>query len=174
MRPVSRQSTDSTQSNGPHPSQLPAANPDGSYSMASQMPSAVWQQHQDTMAQNALGQGPQMHRHPFIPDAALQQPPMSFSPNDSFQTGHGMSIDMSGQFDGSFDVSMDAGMQDENAGDGNKRKKGSSSSQANDVELRRLFRENKQKSLQEVAAQVMKDEKGPKSEKSKQIFGMIW
>jgi hypothetical protein len=58
--------------------------------------------------------------------------------------------------------------------EGARRKKGSATSAANDVELRRLFRENERRDLHEVASQVAKDDKGPKSEKSKQIFGMLW
>ena len=65
-------------------------------------------------------------------------------------------------------------LQDEIIGDGDKRKKGSTSSQANDIELRRLYRENQGRDLHEVALQVIRDDKGPKSEKSKQIFGMLW
>ena len=64
--------------------------------------------------------------------------------------------------------------QEDIIGDGDKRKKGSSSSQANDIELRRLYRENQGRDLHEVALQVIRDDKGPKSEKSKQIFGMLW
>lgn len=59
---------------------------------------------------------------------------------------------------------------DENVGDGSRRKKGSASSQANDNELRRLFRENQGRDLNELAAQVLEK----KSEKTKQIFGMLW
>ena len=64
--------------------------------------------------------------------------------------------------------------QDDNAtGDGRK-KKGSASSIANDLELRRLFRENQGRSLKDVAAQVLANERGPRSEKTKQIFAMLW
>jgi len=52
--------------------------------------------------------------------------------------------------------------------------KGNASSQANDQELRRLFRENNQRDLKEVAASVIANERGPKSEKTKQIFAMNW
>lgn len=58
-------------------------------------------------------------------------------------------------------------------GDG-KKKKGSASSIANDIELRRLFRDNQGRSLKDVAAQVLANERGPKSEKTKQIFAMLW
>lgn len=63
--------------------------------------------------------------------------------------------------------------QDEGAGEG-KKKKGSASSLANDIELRRLFRENQGRSLKDVAAQVLANERGPRSEKTKQIFAMLW
>lgn len=55
-----------------------------------------------------------------------------------------------------------------------KKKKGSASSIANDMELRRLFRENQGRSLKDVAAQVLANERGPKSEKTKQIFALLW
>lgn len=63
--------------------------------------------------------------------------------------------------------------QDDGTGEG-KKKKGSASSLANDIELRRLFRENQGRSLKDVAAQVLANERGPKSEKTKQIFAMLW
>lgn len=65
--------------------------------------------------------------------------------------------------------------QQDDAGTGESRKKkGSASSIANDLELRRLFRENEGRSLKDVAAQVLANERGPKSEKTKQIFAMLW
>ena len=67
-----------------------------------------------------------------------------------------------------------ADTQDNMGENGAKRKKGAASSAANDLELRRLFRENKDRELNEVASQVLENDKGPKSEKTKQIFGMLW
>lgn len=67
----------------------------------------------------------------------------------------------------------DQGQEDAGTGDG-KKKKGSASSIANDLELRRLFRENQGRALKDVAAQVLANERGPKSEKTKQIFAMLW
>ncbi|KZF22579.1 hypothetical protein L228DRAFT_128965 [Xylona heveae TC161] len=55
-----------------------------------------------------------------------------------------------------------------------KPKKGSSSSIANDNELRRLHRENKGRSIKEVACEVLANERGPKAEKTKQVFAMLW
>ncbi|KAL8723458.1 MAG: hypothetical protein Q9225_000289 [Loekoesia sp. 1 TL-2023] len=62
---------------------------------------------------------------------------------------------------------------DNGAADGRK-KKGSASSIANDIELKKLFRENVGRSLKDVAAQVLANERGPRSEKTKQIFAMLW
>ena len=67
----------------------------------------------------------------------------------------------------------DEAQDDPAAGEG-KKKKGSASSIANDLELRRLFRENQGRLLKDVAAQVLANERGPKSEKTKQIFAMLW
>lgn len=64
--------------------------------------------------------------------------------------------------------------QDDTATGEARKKKGSASSIANDLELRRLFRENQGRSLKDVAAQVLANERGPRSEKTKQIFAMLW
>lgn len=53
-------------------------------------------------------------------------------------------------------------------------KKGSASSIANDQELKRLYQENKTRTLRDVADSVLQEERGPRSEKTKQIFAMIW
>ena len=58
--------------------------------------------------------------------------------------------------------------------DAQRKPKVSSASQANDQELRRLIRENCHRDLKEVAGSVLAKERGPKAEKTKQIFAMIW
>ena len=78
-----------------------------------------------------------------------------------------------GQETQTLDGIMDDAQDDPTAGEG-KKKKGSASSIANDLELRRLFRENQGRSMKDVAAQVLANERGPKSEKTKQIFAMLW
>ncbi len=55
-----------------------------------------------------------------------------------------------------------------------RKKKGSASSIANDQELRKLFRENGHRDLKDVASEVLVHERGPRSEKTKQIFAMNW
>ena len=69
---------------------------------------------------------------------------------------------------------QDAGDQENNAESMAPKKKGAATSAANDIELRRLYRENVGRDLHEVALQVLENDKGPKSEKTKQIFGMLW
>ena len=58
--------------------------------------------------------------------------------------------------------------------DTHKKPKSSNTGQANDQELRRLFQENRHRDLKEVASSVLANERGPKAEKTKQIFAMIW
>ncbi|KAL1957661.1 hypothetical protein VTO42DRAFT_5638 [Malbranchea cinnamomea] len=58
---------------------------------------------------------------------------------------------------------------------GPRKKKGTTSSIANDKELRRLLRQYDGYTLQQMAAEVQKHEgAGGKSEKVKQVFAMIW
>ena len=64
--------------------------------------------------------------------------------------------------------------QDDTGAGEMRKKKGSASSIANDNELRKLFAANKDRNLNEVAASVLANERGPKSEKTKQIFAMNW
>lgn len=63
----------------------------------------------------------------------------------------------------------------ETAENGQRRKKGSATSIANDAELRRLVNQYQGKTLKEVAAEVQQNEGGGgKSEKAKQVFAMLW
>lgn len=58
---------------------------------------------------------------------------------------------------------------------GHRKKKGTTSTIANDNELRRLLRQYDGYSLQQMAIEVQKHEGGGgKSEKVKQVFAMIW
>lgn len=63
----------------------------------------------------------------------------------------------------------------ENSEAGTKKKRGSSSSLANDNELRKLLRQYEAYTLKQMAAEVLKHEgAGGKAEKVKQVFAMIW
>lgn len=58
---------------------------------------------------------------------------------------------------------------------GGKKKRGASSTVANDNELRKLLRQFEGWSLKQMAAEIMKDEGGGgKAEKVKQVFAMLW
>ena len=96
-------------------------------------------------------------------------------------SGHIQNASASGQwqpFDGrdpqSFGQANEQGLQEDAATSEGKKKKGSASSMANDQELRRLYRENKGRTLNDVASHVLANERGPRSEKTKQIFAMLW
>jgi regulatory factor X len=44
----------------------------------------------------------------------------------------------------------------------------------NELEMRALFQANKSRSLQEVAAELHGNERGPNSERTRQVFAMLW
>lgn len=94
------------------------------------------------------------------------------------QSGTGPLINQFHAFDGKENQVLESlnekqSHHQDDVGEG-KKKKSSASTIANDLELKRLFRENIGLSLKEVAAQVLLNERGPKSEKTKQIFAMLW
>lgn len=60
------------------------------------------------------------------------------------------------------------------AGAGGPAKKASKSSAANELEMRQLFQSNKHRSLPEVAMELHGNERGPQSERQRQVFAMIW
>ena len=77
-------------------------------------------------------------------------------------------------YDG-MDQSFNDNMTEDHTSDAtSKKKKGSATTIANDFELRRLFRQYEGKSLEDMAKEVLTHERGAKSEKSKQIFAMLW
>jgi len=53
-------------------------------------------------------------------------------------------------------------------------KKASKSSAANELEMRQLFHANKHRSLPEVATELHGNERGPQSERQRQVFAMLW
>lgn len=54
-------------------------------------------------------------------------------------------------------------------------KKGAATSAANDLELKKLLRDNQQETLPRIAARIHRaDNNGEKSEKHKQVFAMLW
>lgn len=53
-------------------------------------------------------------------------------------------------------------------------KKASRSSAANELEMRQLFHSNKHRTLQDIAAELLLNERGPQSERQRQVFAMLW
>jgi len=53
-------------------------------------------------------------------------------------------------------------------------KKASKSSAANELEMRQLFNQNKHRSLPDVARELHGNERGPMSERQRQVFAMLW
>ena len=53
-------------------------------------------------------------------------------------------------------------------------KKPSKSSAANELEMRQLFQMNRNRSLPEVATELHGNERGPQSERQRQVFAMLW
>lgn len=53
-------------------------------------------------------------------------------------------------------------------------KKASKSSAANELEMRQLFQANKHRTLPEVATELHGNERGPQSERQRQVFAMLW
>lgn len=108
------------------------------------------------------------HRRSISPDTShvlglnVARPPM----------GHHQAFDGTSQQ--AFQPLNDDQAQDDTGTEHGKKKKGSASSAANDAELRRLFNEHRGRPLKEVAGDVLVHERGPKSEKTKQIFAMLW
>jgi regulatory factor X len=57
---------------------------------------------------------------------------------------------------------------------GGNAKKSSKSSAANELEMRQLFQANKHRSLPEIATELHGNERGPQSERQRQVFAMLW
>lgn len=53
-------------------------------------------------------------------------------------------------------------------------KKGAKSSAANELEMRQLYQGNKHRTLPEVARDLHGNERGPQSERQRQVFAMLW
>lgn len=53
-------------------------------------------------------------------------------------------------------------------------KPGSRSNANNEMEMRQLFHSNKHRTLQDVAEELHGNERGPNSERTRQVFAMLW
>jgi regulatory factor X len=91
------------------------------------------------------------------------------APPDSYGAnyGEGDSQMLEGRSDEQDDV-------DSVAGASGPAKKSSKSSAANELEMRQLFQTNRNRSLPEVAMELHGNERGPQSERQRQVFAMLW
>ena len=102
----------------------------------------------------AFQQKHQMARHPL----PAEQYNASFSEGDSQLMARG----------GSQDDSPIDGMP------GMPRPASTRSSANNELEMRQLFHNNKHRGLQDIATELHGNERGPNSERNRQMFAMIW
>ncbi|EOO02983.1 putative rfx dna-binding domain-containing protein [Phaeoacremonium minimum UCRPA7] len=89
-------------------------------------------------------------------------PTDSFSANNSFVDQDSQMMDRDGNEDG--DSVLGVGGPS----------KASRSSANNEVEMRHLFRQNQHRSLVDVAEELHGNERGPNSERTRQVFAMLW
>lgn len=198
QRQRSNTSTSTSSSHGPHSrasttsAQSTTAQPPQQYrypgpsaqqrSHSQQSYSTQQQQHAPYTPEEMITQNQRQFSNPYGIDPLLyrqenQRRSMSAGPQ------HSSNVDISGNtlgrrqsFDGPppFQGINDEQAQEDTGTEAGKKKKGSASSAANDMELRRLFAEHRGRPLKDVAAEVIVHERGPKSEKTKQIFAMLW
>ncbi|KAJ4145742.1 hypothetical protein LMH87_004579 [Akanthomyces muscarius] len=95
-----------------------------------------------------------MPRHPLPAD--------QFGPNASFTEGDSQMLDRDDGDDGD-SMSLAAGVN-----------KPSRSSANNELEMRQLFSANRHRGLQDVASELHGNERGPNSERTRQVFAMLW
>ena len=119
-------------------------------------------------------------------DPALVGPhahPLSYPPDNQYKIDNArqsLPADGYGATYGEGDSPMLEGRSDEQdeadslAGAAAPAKKASKSSAANELEMRQLFQSNKHRSLPEVAMELHGNERGPQSERQRQVFAMIW
>ena len=182
-RPKSRQSTTSIQSNTTQPALPYYQNADSAYGLSH--PSTSFQPIAEAVAVQTLHQfADQNNQYRIEPSTQLNHADVqdsTYGVENAYENAAGMQellqaslADDRNERQESEVQTQDAGDQENNAENMAPRKKGAATSAANDIELRRLYRENVGRDLHEVALQVLENDKGPKSEKTKQIFGMLW
>lgn len=112
-----------------------------------------------------------------------QAHPLSYPSDNQYKIDNGrqsLPADSFGPNYGEADSQMLEGRSDEQdevdslAGAGGPAKKVSKSSAANELEMRQLFQSNKHRSLPEVAMELHGNERGPQSERQRQVFAMLW
>ncbi|KAL2068013.1 hypothetical protein VTL71DRAFT_16111 [Oculimacula yallundae] len=141
--------------------------------------------HQMTAEDMVMNTNPQLQTpRGYDIDPSLQvshHHPMAYSQEQQFKPEIGrQSVPVDGfvaNF-GEVDSQMLEGRSDEqDEGEslpGGPAKKASKSSAANELEMRQLFHANKHRSLPDVATELHGNERGPQSERQRQVFAMLW
>ncbi|TVY34681.1 Transcriptional regulator [Lachnellula occidentalis] len=106
---------------------------------------------------------PYSHENQYKPENGRQSLPVEYGPSYN----EAESQIMEGRSDEQDEV-------DSLAGANGPAKKASKSSAANELEMRQLFQSNKHRSLPEVASELQGNERGPQSERQRQVFAMLW
>ncbi|KAK3378140.1 RFX DNA-binding domain-containing protein [Podospora didyma] len=109
---------------------------------------------------------------------------VSFHPSHGHSHSHSMSRQSMSvdSFAGNTSFADDSQMLDRDVGDDGDSfagmpgqvKPGSRSSANNEMEMRQLFHTNKHRHLQDVAEELHGNERGPNSERTRQVFAMLW
>lgn len=102
----------------------------------------------------------------YRPDTARRSMPAEDF-GRSFVTDHEDSPMVEGRSDEQDDVDSQVGVN-------GAPKKAGKSSAANELEMRQLFQSNRHRSLPEVATELHGNERGPQSERTRQVFAMLW
>lgn len=97
-----------------------------------------------------------------------QQQPLSEQYNQTFTDGDSQMVE--GRSDEQDEADSVAG----GGGATGQGKKASKSSAANELEMRQLFNTNKHRTLPDVAMELHGNERGPQSERQRQVFAMLW
>lgn len=108
----------------------------------------------------SVGHAVSFHQHAPMGHAPL--PTDSMSVNNSFVDGDSQMMDREGEGDGDSVAGV--------SGTG----KAARSSANNELEMRQLFSQNKHRTLVDVAEELHGNERGPHSERTRQVFAMLW
>ncbi|KAK0727958.1 RFX DNA-binding domain-containing protein [Lasiosphaeria miniovina] len=190
-RPRSRGSTASIHSAATHTTQ---PNLDHSFAEGSEVYSTQWIPTDHGHPRELANGASQMTTEDLIlasqlqasRDFSIDQPVNTSLQNVSFHPGHShsmsrqsMSVD---SFAGNTSFADDSQMMDRDANDdgdsfsglAGQMKPGSRSSANNEMEMRQLFHSNKHRNLVDVAEELHGNERGPNSERTRQVFAMLW
>ncbi|KAK6584590.1 hypothetical protein PZA11_002814 [Diplocarpon coronariae] len=104
--------------------------------------------------------------------------PMAYPQEQRYKSEHGLPQDGYGATYVEGETQLMEGRSDEqdevDSLVGGLAKKAAKSSAANELEMRQLFQANKHRSLPEIATELHGNERGPQSERQRQVFAMLW